>query len=98
MDKKEIDATLLQAKAFLNAYGPGKEKASDEVLAKAKTFLKENQGGPDREEWIGLGGKKVYFPKGTHAEYKPGKTNYISTLGALKWDNVNRAAGKRPNR
>jgi len=39
MTKKEIDATLLAAKRFLNANGPPKEKTTDEVLAAAKSRI-----------------------------------------------------------
>lgn len=79
--KKWMDDVHLAAKRFIQANSPSKEKTSDAVLAAAKRFLKENKAAPDREVWIGLGGKIVYFPAGTHPrEYRPGKKNYLKTL------------------
>ncbi len=69
MNADEIDATLLAAKRFLNAYSPPKKETPDEFLKTAKLrtrrlsdYLDEQEGS---EQWI-ENGKVCKCPPGLY--------------------------------
>ena len=79
MKTDEIDATILQAKAFLNAYSPPREPSTDEFLKKSKSrlnrlrdILEEDSAlfWPDAPPGLYLDKNGIPMQKGFHSKKK----------------------------